>query len=99
MTDTDLDEIGYDEVRHRLNRGDYCDPEELKVVMKWLQGKVRERDFLADCERANLSSALVANNAARRATLIAFLALIISVLSARDQILAFVSELIELLSK
>jgi hypothetical protein len=99
MTDSDLDEIGYDEVQHRLDRGDYCDPEELKVVMKWMQGKVREKEFLAACERASLSSAFVANNAARRATLIAFLALIISVFNARDQILAVVSELIELLSK
>lgn len=88
MTDTDLEVIGYTEVRHRFDRGDYCDPTEITIVKKWLHAKDKERDFLAECERASISSALVANRSARRATLIAFLALVVSAISARDQILA-----------
>ncbi len=90
MTDTELDEIGDTEVRHRFDRGDYHDPEEVKTVKKWLRAKDKERDFLAACERASISSALEASRAARRANLIAFLALIISAISAREQVTAIV---------
>lgn len=90
MTDAELDEIGYADVLHRFERGDYHDPAELKTVKRWMGGKDKERKFLADCERASISAALEANRAARRAGLIAFLALLISIVSAREQIIAFV---------
>lgn len=90
MTDAELDEIGYADVLHRFERGDYHDPAELKTVKRWMGGKEKERKFLADCERASISVALVANRAAQRAGLIAFLALLISIISAREQVIAFV---------
>lgn len=73
MTDAKLEEIGYAEVLHRFERGDYHDPAELKTVKRWMGGKDKERKFLADCERASISAALEANRAAGRAGLIAFL--------------------------
>lgn len=90
MTPTELEDIGCVEVLHRFGRGDYHDPAELKIVKKWLKGKEKERKFLANCERASISAPLDANRAARRASLIALLALIISTFSARDQVIAFV---------
>lgn len=90
MTDAELEEIGYAEVLHRFERGDYHDPAELKTVKRWMGGKDKERKFLADCERASISAALEANRAARRAGLIAFLALLISTFSAREQIVAII---------
>jgi hypothetical protein len=90
MTDAELEEIGYAKVLQRFERGDYYDPAELKTVKKWMAGKDRERKFLADCERASISAALEANRAARRAGLMAFLALLISIVSAREQVIAFV---------
>jgi hypothetical protein len=90
MTDIELEDVGDTEVRHRFDRGDYRDPEEVKRVKKWLRAKDKERDFLAACERASMLSALEASRAARRANLIAFLALIISAISAREQLTAIV---------
>ncbi|MCP5205496.1 MAG: hypothetical protein H6992_15160 [Pseudomonadales bacterium] len=98
MTDNDLEEIGCAEVQHRLDRGDYCDHAELKTVTKWLKAKDKEREFRATCERASISSALVANRAARRANIIAFLALVISAVNAQDQILAFIGSILQFLS-
>lgn len=88
MTDAELEEIGYAEVLHRFERGDYHAPEELKVVKKWMGGKDKKRKFLTDCERAS-TAALDANGAARWASLITFLALLISIFSAREQVIAF----------
>jgi hypothetical protein len=90
MTNDDLDDIEYEEVRHRFDRGDYHDPTELIDVKKWLRRQEKEQKFIAACERASISSALEAGRAARSANLVAFLALLISVISARDQISAFV---------
>lgn len=90
MTYAALEDIGYAEVLRRFERGDYPDPAELKVVKKWLKGKKKEQKFLADCERASISAPLYANRAARRANVIALVALIISTFSAREQVIAFV---------
>ncbi|MBK8525469.1 MAG: hypothetical protein IPL58_16420 [Betaproteobacteria bacterium] len=99
MTDAELEEIGYAEVLHRFERGDYHDPAELKTVKRWIGDKDRERKFLADCERASISAALEANRAARRAGLMAFLALLISTISAREQIIAFVEAVLRSFSR
>jgi len=82
----DLDDLGYAEVQHRFDRGDYIDPSELKVVKKWLRRQEKEQEFIAACERASISSAFEARGSARRANLIAFLALLISAISAREHI-------------
>jgi hypothetical protein len=86
MTDAQLEEIGDVEVRLRFERGDYLDPAELKTVKKWLQTNVKEREHLAACKRASISSALDATRSARRANVIAILALVISAAAAHDQI-------------
>lgn len=99
MADIDFEEIGYDEIRRRVQRGDYHDQVELKAVHKWLRARERERKYLAECERANIASALNASHAARRANLIALLALVISILSARDQVVAVLQALISYLVK
>ena len=95
MTDTDLDEVGYAKVLHSFERGDYNDPAKLKAVKKWLRVKDKERDFLAACERASVSSALEAARAARRANIIAFLALVASAISARAELMILVRALLD----
>lgn len=91
MTDSDLDELGYDAVKQRFERGDYIDIVELATVKKWLRSRDKERELLAACERASISSALTAARAARRANLIAFLALVIATIAAREQVIAIAS--------
>jgi hypothetical protein len=81
MTDTELEEIGYDKIFNHLERGDYQDPAELKVVKKWLEVKDKERKHLADCQRADTSFALDASRSASIARIIAIVALVISFLS------------------
>jgi hypothetical protein len=95
----DLDDLGYAEVRHRFDRGDYFDPSELKVVKTWLRRQEKEQEFIAACERASISSALEAGRAARRANLIAFLALLISTISTREHIGALVTTIIGFLGR
>jgi hypothetical protein len=81
FTDSELDEIGEEKVRNRLNRGDFCDPSEVLVVKRWLSHKDKERDFISRCERASLSSALNANNNARTANKIAIIAALFALLA------------------
>ena len=95
----DLDDLGYAEVRRHFDRGDYLDPSELKVVKKWLRRQEKEKEFIAACEHASISSALEARRAARRANLIAFLALLISAISAREHIGALVTSILGYLSR
>ena len=93
MTD-DLDDFEYEEVRHRFERGDFHDLSEVKIVKKWLRRQEKEREFIVACERASISSAFEAGRAARRANLIAFLALLISVISAREHLGAFAASIL-----
>ncbi len=93
MTNDDLDDLGYEKVQHSFDRGDYLDSTELKTVKKWLHSKEKEHKFLAACERASISSALEAKRAARQANLVAFLALVISVISAREHVGVLVESL------
>lgn len=90
MTNADLDDTGYAEIQHRFERGDYHDPVEFKAVKNWLRTQDKEREHLAACERASISSALEATRAAQRANLVAFLALVVSAISAREEVAAIV---------
>lgn len=90
----DLDDLGYAEVRHRLDRGDYLDPPELKSVKKWLRRQEKEREFIVACERASISSALEAGRTARRANCIALSALLISAISACEHIGALLTSIL-----
>ncbi len=94
MTDAELEEIGETEIRHRLERGDYHAPAELSAVKKWLQGKDKEREFLAACQRAGISSALDASRAARRANFIAIVAVVIAAIGAHEKIASLFGALI-----
>ncbi|MBV5267838.1 MAG: hypothetical protein JZU67_04920 [Burkholderiaceae bacterium] len=89
----DLDELGYEEIKHRFDRGDYHDPTELKVVKRWLRKHEKEQEFIASCKRASISSALESGRAARQANLIAFSALLVSVIGARKEIFALIESI------
>lgn len=95
MIETKLEEIGEAETRHRFERGDYHDPAELSVVRKWLKCKDKEHKFLADCKRASVSSALDASSAARRANFLAIVAVLISTISAHEQIASLLSAIFQ----
>ncbi|WP_133091926.1 hypothetical protein [Thauera propionica] len=94
-----LDDLGYEEVRHRLDRGDYLDPYELKVVKKWLHRQEKEQEFIASCKRATISSALETGRVARRANWIAVLALLISAIGAREHIVALLETILSYLGR
>jgi hypothetical protein len=96
MTDIEFEELGYAETQLRFERGDYCDPAELNSVKQWLQAKDKEQEFIAACQRASMSSALDANRTARLASLIAFFAFVVSVISAREQLGSFVGVILSL---
>lgn len=85
-----FENIGEIEMRHRLKRGDYIDPEEIAVVGKWLQSKEREAAFLLKCESASVAAALNASRAASRANFIALLSLVTSILVNHHQIRSFI---------
>ena len=89
-----LDELGYDEIKHRFDRGDYHDPTEQKAVRQWLRNQEKEQEFFASCKRASVSAALDAKRAARRANLIAFLALLATVIAAREDILVLIKQVL-----
>lgn len=93
MTLSELEELGEAEVRHRFERGDYCDRSEVSSIKRWLKRKEKEREFLAACERANISSALFASRSARRANLIATAAVIIAAIGAYEQIISIASRI------
>lgn len=94
VTTSDLDALGEAEVRHRLERGDYHDPVEISAVSKWLKKAEKERLFLAECERASRSSALVAEKSAKRANFLAWAALIVSIIAAQDDITCIITALL-----
>lgn len=94
MTDSELEEIGEAEIRHRIERGDYHAPSESLAVKKWLRGKDKEREFFAACQRASISSALDASRAARRANLIAIAAFVIAAICAQEKIWSLIGALL-----
>lgn len=81
ITDEELDELGLPEVQHRFDRGDWADKDEIRKVSFWLKKAKRQEEFLRECERANVSSALDARRLAILANVVAVLALIVSVIS------------------
>ena len=90
----DFDQLGYEEIKHRFDRGDYHDPTEIKSVRKWLRNQEKEQEFIASCKRASISAALDAQRAARHANLIAFLALLVSVIAAYEPIFALIGRVL-----
>ena len=96
MIESDLDEIGEAEVRHRLSRGDYHDPSELSVISKWLRRKDEANKFLESCRNASVSAALDASRSARRANFIALFAAIVALMSGHAQIKEFFGLMLDL---
>ena len=90
----DLDELGYEEIKHRFDRGDYHDPTEIKSVKKWLRNQEKEQEFIASCKRASISAALDAHRAAWRANLMAFLALFVSFIAAHEPIFTLIERVL-----
>jgi len=81
ITNDELDSLGEPEVQHRLDRGDWCDTEEVLVVQAWLRRAAKERKFREQCERASVSSALDARRLALMGNAIALGALVIAVIA------------------
>ena len=80
-TKEELGNMGEQEVRNSLARGDYIDPSEISLIESWLRERDNEHDFEDACERANKSAALFAQNAARRANIAAIIAAITAIIS------------------
>lgn len=94
MTESELDELGFDEVQKRLARGDYvAKSDELTIVTRWLKRENKERELIAKCERASISAALDASRAASRSNIIAVLALVIAAISGRNEIISTAKEI------
>jgi hypothetical protein len=77
----ELEELEGDDLRHRLDRGDYIDPNIIKIVTRLLKKHEKERKFKESCEKASISAALKADKRSFIANIIAFLALLISIAS------------------
>ncbi len=89
-----LEELGSDEVRNRIARGDYVHPTELRAATNWLKAKDKDSDFLAECQRASISAALDATRLARRANYIAITAVMVAAMGAHEKIRALFGILI-----
>ncbi len=76
---SDIEELEETELRERYKRGDYTDTNVIKEVEKQLQKLEKERSFKLACERASSSAALNANKQAKVSTVIALIALAISI--------------------
>jgi len=81
ITNEELDALGESEVQHRLDRGDWCDQEELLLVRAWLRTAAKDRKFQERCVRASVSSALDAKRLAIAGNLIALAALVVAIIA------------------
>lgn len=81
ITDDELDVLGFDEVKNRLDRGDWIDQVEIIAVNSWLKKAKNQQDFLQKCKRASMSSALDTKRLAIFANVIAALALVVSIIA------------------
>lgn len=82
MSDFDLSELedlDEDELRHRFERGDFVAQDDIKLVKRLLKKHKKEREFLRACEKASVSSALVAQRRSRNANILAVAALVVSI--------------------
>ena len=94
-TKEDLENMGEQEVRNSLARGDYIDPSEISLIESWLRERDAEHAFAAACERAAKSAALdnkdfIARTSerAKRAEIIAIIAVITAIISSACAITA-----------
>lgn len=77
----ELDGSTIADVQQRVDRGDWIDQGDLKVVRSWLRRARKEQAFIARCERANMSSALYVKRLAVIGNIIAFLALVVAIVA------------------
>lgn len=82
----DIDELEEDELRLKYERGDYIVQDEIKQIERLLRKFERERNFKDACERASASAALSASQQAKISTVIALIALALSLASLLWQI-------------
>ena len=82
----DIEELEEAELRLKYERGDYIDAKEIKQIDRLLQKYEKERNFKEACEKAAVSAALTANNQAKTSTVIAVIALALSLASLLWQI-------------
>jgi hypothetical protein len=77
----ELDGSSVGDVQDRLDRGDWLDRGDLRVVRSWLRRARKEQAFIARCERANMSSALYVKRLAVVGNVIAFMALVVAIVA------------------
>ena len=89
MSDFDHNKLGQlceGDLKERYERGDFVAPDDVRFVESQLEKHVKEREFLAACEKASKSAALVAQRRSLFANIIAAIALILSLASLLWQI-------------
>jgi hypothetical protein len=78
---TRLENLEESELRRRYDRGDYTDHEEIDLVEKLLNTHEKDRKFKEDCEKASFAAPLNAEKRSQRSSIIAVIALLISMAS------------------
>ena len=71
MTESEIAQLTESELRNCLGRGDFHSESSSSIAQRLLRAFDSENEFMAKCERANLSASLDAKDAARRAENIA----------------------------
>lgn len=76
---SEIEDLNEDELRHRFERGDFVSKDDIKLVQRLLKKHENEREFLKSCERASISSALIAQRSSRNANILSGVALVVSI--------------------
>lgn len=82
MTDfglSEIEDLDEEELRYRFERGDFIAKDDIKTVRALLKKHEKERVFRKSCERASVSSALVAQKRSRNANILSGAALVVSI--------------------
>lgn len=95
MSPSEMESLGEDEVRLRLERGDFVSYWETVRIKSWLRSKKKEREFLSKCKKAEMASAFLAWREARRANTIAAIAVMIAAIAAKEEIRSFIGGVLD----
>ena len=78
---SDLECLSENELKNRLERGDFVEPSEIIEVNFLLNKYKREREFIEKCERATKSAAYVSQRRSLVANIVSSLAVVISIVN------------------
>lgn len=90
MNEAEMSQLNETELRHRFERGDFHSESESVVAQRLLRAFEREAEFLAQCERADLSAALDTKKLAKTANQIAIFAAIMAAIASVLAVMAYV---------